>query len=124
MSDPLDVLVGMRIRLRRKMRGMTQEALARQLGISFQQIQKYEKGANRVSSSRMQMLSAALGVPVTYFFGETVAADGIMEEYAELRTECIDFAQSFLRIRDPATRYSILTLIECLADADRSHATR
>lgn len=68
MMHPVDVYVGQRIRQRRCLIGMTQQQLAEQVGIKFQQIQKYETGANRVSASRLWEISDALAVPVSYFF--------------------------------------------------------
>lgn len=68
MTHPVDVHVGKRIRHRRWLLGMTQQQLAEQVGIKFQQIQKYETGANRVSASRLWDISARLGVPVSFFF--------------------------------------------------------
>ncbi|UWQ77430.1 helix-turn-helix domain-containing protein [Leisingera sp. M658] len=74
MTHPVDVHVGKRIRHRRWLVGMTQQQLAEQVGIKFQQIQKYETGANRVSASRLWDISDALEVPVSFFF------DGLQEE--------------------------------------------
>lgn len=66
--NPIDIHVGSRIRLRRTMLGMSQEKLGESLGITFQQIQKYEKGTNRVGASRLQNISQILNVPVSFFF--------------------------------------------------------
>lgn len=71
--NPVDVHVGSRVRLRRTLLGMSQEKLAEALGLTFQQVQKYERGANRVSASRMYDLSRALGVPVSFFFDDMPA---------------------------------------------------
>ena len=68
MAHPVDTHVGKRVRHRRKLLGMTQQQLAKTVGIRFQQIQKYESGANRISASRLWDLSSALQVPVAYFF--------------------------------------------------------
>lgn len=68
--DVIDVYVGSRIRLQRKLNGISQTALAEGLGITFQQVQKYEKGTNRVGSSRLQAIANILGVPVSFFFEE------------------------------------------------------
>ncbi len=70
MAHPMDIHVGQRIRQRRWLVGMTQQALASKVGIKFQQIQKYETGANRVSASRIWEISKVLDVPVTYFFDD------------------------------------------------------
>ena len=69
--NPTDIYVGSRIRMRRKMLGLSQEKLGEKLGITFQQIQKYEKGTNRVGASRLQAMSDALEVPVAYFFPDS-----------------------------------------------------
>ena len=66
--DPVDVYVGQRLRQRRTLLGMSQEKLAQTFGVSFQQVQKYERGANRISASRLHLLTQILDVPVTYFF--------------------------------------------------------
>ena len=71
--NPIDVHVGNRIRLRRTLLGMSQERLAEQIGLTFQQVQKYERGTNRVSSSRLFDLSRVLDVPIRYFFEEMSA---------------------------------------------------
>lgn len=68
MRHPIDLFVGNRVRQRRRLIGMTQQALAEAVNIRFQQIQKYESGANRISASRLWELGKALGVPVTYFY--------------------------------------------------------
>ena len=76
MAHPVDLHVGKRIRQRRWLVGMTQQQLAEQVGIKFQQIQKYETGANRVSASRLWDISEAMEVPVNFFF------EGIEQEVA------------------------------------------
>src|SRR5207302_4770432 len=68
--DPVDVHVGGRIRTRRLLIGMNQETLAKALGLTFQQVQKYEGGANRVSASRLSQIAQVLGVPISYFFSD------------------------------------------------------
>src|ERR1043165_6109467 len=79
--NPIDVHVGSRVRLRRMMLGMSQEKLGERLGITFQQIQKYEKGSNRIGASRLQHIASVLTVPVSFFFENApgpanVAANG------------------------------------------------
>jgi transcriptional regulator with XRE-family HTH domain len=68
-SHPVDIEVGARIRQRRLLLGLNQETLARRLGLIFQQVQKYESGAKRISASRLSDVADILGVPITYFFG-------------------------------------------------------
>src|SRR6202007_2430523 len=86
-ADPVDVAVGGRIRLLRKLRGLSQQALAETAGVTFQQIQKYERGANRVSASMLSRIAGALGVQVAEMFGEAGAASGAVDEVAELLSE-------------------------------------
>ena len=74
--NPIDVHVGKRIRMRRLFLGMNQETLANALGLTFQQVQKYEGGANRVSASRLSAMADILGVPISYFFGDLQLGDG------------------------------------------------
>ena len=125
--NPIDVHVGSRIRLRRNMLGMSQEKLGESLGITFQQIQKYEKGTNRVGASRLQAISSILEVPVSFFFenapGE--AGQGFAEESSA--TYVVDFLSSteglrlnraFVRITDPKVRGKIIDLVRALADDD------
>ena len=65
---PVDIYVGARLRMRRKIAGLTQQGLAQELGITFQQVQKYERGVNRISASKLYEAAGALGVPIAYFF--------------------------------------------------------
>ena len=66
--NPIDIHVGSRVRLRRTMQGVSQEKLGEALGVTFQQVQKYEKGTNRIGASRMQQIAEVLKVPVSFFF--------------------------------------------------------
>lgn len=68
MAHPVDIFVGKKLRLRRKLLGLSQEAVANAVGVTFQQVQKYERGVNRISASRMAEFAEAMHVPVTYFF--------------------------------------------------------
>src|SRR4051795_11093845 len=84
--DPVDVHVGARIRTRRLLLGMNQETLANALGLTFQQVQKYEGGANRVSASRLAQVAEVLRVPVTYFFNDlALAGDAPSSDEADFR---------------------------------------
>src|SRR3954462_3839320 len=87
LADPVDVAVGARIRLLRKVRGLSQQALAQAAGVTFQQIQKYERGANRVSASMLTRIAKTLGVPVAEMFGENSASSGAVDEVAALLAE-------------------------------------
>src|SRR5215472_15311553 len=88
LADPVDIAVGARIRLLRKVRGMSQQALAEAAGVTFQQIQKYERGANRVSASMLSRIAGTLQAPVSEMFGEAnPAAASAIDEVAALLAE-------------------------------------
>jgi transcriptional regulator with XRE-family HTH domain len=120
--NPVDVHVGKRIRMRRMMLTKTQTDLAGTCGISFQQIQKYEKGTNRVSASRLQQFSKLLDVPVSFFF-EGLAANGakqknVPEDLAQqlLATrDGIELTKAFILIDDKSMRRSIVAMVEEIA---------
>lgn len=132
--NPIDVHVGSRIRLRRTMLGMSQEKLGEALGITFQQIQKYEKGTNRVGASRLQNISTILNVPVSFFF-EDAPADvaGGQSGMAEANSSnyVVDFLSSseglqlnraFVKIGDPKVRRKLVDLVKALAADSDSEA--
>ncbi|MEX4006475.1 helix-turn-helix domain-containing protein [Neoaquamicrobium sediminum] len=126
--NPIDIHVGGRIRLRRNMLGLSQEKLGESLGITFQQIQKYEKGTNRVGASRLQAIASILEVPVAFFFEDAPGgpgAGGLSEE--SQTTYVVDFLSSteglrlnraFVRISDPKVRTKIIDLVRALADEE------
>lgn len=123
--NPIDIHVGSRVRLRRNMLGLSQEKLGESLGITFQQIQKYEKGANRVGASRLQAIASILGVPVSFFFEEAPGADGSGFAEDDSSRYVVDFMNSleglqlnraFVRIADPKVRRKIVDLVRVLAD--------
>lgn len=122
--NPIDIHVGGRIRLRRNMLGMSQERLGESLGITFQQIQKYEKGTNRVGASRLQAISEILETPVAFFFEDAPggSADGLSEESQTTyvvdfltSTEGLQLNRAFVRITDPKVRRRIIDLVRTLA---------
>lgn len=125
--NPIDIHVGGRIRLRRNMLGMSQEKLGESLGITFQQIQKYEKGTNRVGASRLQAISSILNVPIAFFFegapgqdGEAVTgmAEAASSDYVVdfLNTsEGLQLNRSFVRIADARVRRRVIDLVKALA---------
>jgi transcriptional regulator with XRE-family HTH domain len=98
--DPIDVSVGARIRLARKTLGLSQQALAESVGITFQQVQKYERGANRVSASMLARIAHRLGAPVAEFFGTNDGARGLSDELAELLGEpgALDLLRAYARL--------------------------
>lgn len=122
---PVDVHVGTRIRLRRIQLNMSQDKLGESLGITFQQVQKYEKGTNRVGASRLQAIANVLQTSVSYFFdgapGSNSSAlmppeDGVMAFLATC--EGMKFVHSFTRIQDPKVRRKVVELIQALAAED------
>ncbi len=121
--DPIDVQVGSRIRVRRLLIGMNQETLAKALGLTFQQVQKYEGGANRVSASRLSQIADVLGVSISYFFSDLEAASTASPEELEARErmqrpEAIELIRSYYAIPDPRVREQFLDMVKALA---RSH---
>jgi transcriptional regulator with XRE-family HTH domain len=128
---PTDVHVGRRIRLRRRAEGLSQERLADGLGLTFQQVQKYERGANRVGSSRIYDLSRVLDVPITYFFDEmpTNVQDKSPSRLMGLATpptvdyepdpmakrETLELVRAYYRISEAAVRKRLFELIKSIA---------
>ncbi|AQX19173.1 helix-turn-helix domain-containing protein [Bartonella sp. WD16.2] len=126
--DPIDVYVGTRIRLRRNMLGLTQEKLGEQLGITFQQIQKYEKGTNRVGASRLQAIAEIMDVPVSYFFdkGITQSVEGFAESESNFMDFCsssegIQLMRAFTNILDAKVRRKIIDLAKALSEEDQKN---
>ena len=128
--NPIDVFVGSRVRLRRLMVGMSQEALADRLGVTFQQVQKYEKGTNRISASRLQAISDVFRVPPSFFFQDdesNAPMAGATHETGDVSTfvsskEGLDLNRAFLKIEDPSVRKSIIALATALSTASASAA--
>jgi transcriptional regulator with XRE-family HTH domain len=119
-ADPVDRHVGIRIRLRRKQLNMSQGQLAEALGVTFQQIQKYERAANRVSASKLWEIAQALESPVSYFYegldGETEAAEGpLSAQQLLLSREGVELVAAFRGIHSPQRRGLLLNLISELA---------
>jgi transcriptional regulator with XRE-family HTH domain len=126
--NPIDVHVGSRIRLRRNMLALSQEKLGEAIGLTFQQVQKYERGANRVGASRLHELSRVLDVPVSFFFDDTdpvrapAIPAGFAEEPAEgfdsdpmRRRETLDLVAAYYRIEDAGLRRRLFDLAKALA---------
>ena len=126
--NPVDAHVGARVRLRRTLLGMSQEELGGQLGLTFQQVQKYERGANRIGSSRLFDLARILEVPVGFFFddlAEEVAGDcapgpcdpvPMAPEVAAVRHETLELVRAYYRITDPLVRRRVYDLTRALGD--------
>ena len=127
--NPVDKYVGSRVRMRRIMLGMSQEKLGEALGLTFQQIQKYEKGTNRVGASRIQQISEILQVPVSFLFeggpstmaAATGAGEGTSPTYVSdflATSEGLALTRAFTRIADAKLRRSIVDLVEKIADQE------
>lgn len=122
--NPIDIHVGGRIRLRRNMLRLSQEKLGEKLGITFQQVQKYEKGANRVGASRLQAISEIMGVHVSFFFEDapgnttTKLAEDNDVDYLKFcsSSEGIQLMRAFAKISDPKVRRKILDLAKALVE--------
>lgn len=115
--DPIDVHVGARVRLRRTQIAMSQDKLARLIGISFQQLQKYENGANRISASRFVHLSRALGVPVSWFFEGIGNGNTPAEPDPTQTREAIELVRAYNSIQDPKLRRRAMSLIRAMGKA-------
>lgn len=135
--SPIDVHVGSRIRLRRTLLGMSQERLGEALGLTFQQVQKYERGVNRVGASRLFDLSRVLDVPISFFFDDMPdslttsfglqpgrRSGGSQESYEGFgddtlnRRETLELVRAYYRITDPAVRKRVFELIKSMGPAE------
>jgi transcriptional regulator with XRE-family HTH domain len=117
--DPVDVQVGAKLRLQRQFCRFSQGRVGDAIGLTFQQIQKYESGVNRISASRLQELSNFLGVPVSYFFDAGSATGDLQNGRASEFLSSADgwkLNRAYLGIKDPAIRAVILSLVETLAE--------
>jgi transcriptional regulator with XRE-family HTH domain len=128
--NPTDVHVGARVRLRRTLLGMSQEKLGEALGLTFQQVQKYERGANRIGASRLHQLSRVLDVPIAYFFEDVDATAGRVgglaeapEEYERdpmMKRETLELVRAYYRIPDANVRKRLFELTKALAKSSVS----
>ena len=138
-ASPIDVHVGARIRLRRTLMGMSQERLGEALGLTFQQVQKYERGVNRVGASRLFDLSRVLDVPISFFFDDmpeplagmhgtyqTTRATGGFSEHQDAfgsdemlnRRETLELVRAYYRINEPSVRKRVFDLIKSMGPTD------
>ena len=131
--NPVDVHVGGRIRELRTLRGLSQEKLGKAVGLTFQQIQKYERGANRIGSSRLFDLSRVLDVPVSFFFddmpaeiaesapgGDAAMTESSADSYATdplARRETLELVRAYYQIDEPSVRKRLFDLAKALASA-------
>jgi transcriptional regulator with XRE-family HTH domain len=128
--NPIDKHVGSRVRMRRMMVAMSQEKLGDALGLTFQQVQKYEKGTNRIGASRLQQISHILQVPVAFFFEGAPNVPGGTEENLDgapspayvsdflATSDGLALTKSFMRIKDQKLRRRIVDLVEQIAGED------
>jgi transcriptional regulator with XRE-family HTH domain len=114
-GNPIDLSVGSRIRKFRESRGMSQSQLGEKLGVTFQQVQKYEKGKNRVGASRLQMISTALGVPVEHLFTDVAGTSRKAAKPSAFDPQALRIAEAFARLKDKELRNSILDMVEAMA---------
>jgi transcriptional regulator with XRE-family HTH domain len=130
---PVDVHVGQRVKLRRTLMGMTQGKLGESIGLTFQQVQKYERGANRVSASKLWQLGNVLDVPVAFFFedmpqsvrdsfpgyeGETAESD-IPEEHLTLhRRQSLELVRTFSRLQAQVLRKRVIDMVRAIAESE------
>ncbi len=135
---PVDVYVGRRLRLKRTILGLSQESVGKQIGVTFQQIQKYERGINRMGASRLYDFARALGVQIAYFFDGY--GDYVIEEDSALamnepaatkfegekinNRETMEVMRAYYRIKNPAVRKRIVDLIKAMAAEDNDAADK
>jgi transcriptional regulator with XRE-family HTH domain len=126
--NPVDRHVGSRVRMRRMLIGMSQEKLGEALGITFQQIQKYEKGTNRIGASRLHQIARVLGVPIEFFY-EGAPQIGTVRGFAEAPSssyvadflttpEGLELAKAFIAIKDAKVRRRIVELAKALGQSE------
>jgi transcriptional regulator with XRE-family HTH domain len=125
--NPVDIHVGARIRRRRVLLGLSQEKLAHAIGLTFQQVQKYERGTNRVSASRLYQLAKVLGVPISFFFGDmspevsgkarglAEAADPFDDDLLAQRVT-LELVRAYHNIPEAATRRGVYKLVKAVAE--------
>jgi transcriptional regulator with XRE-family HTH domain len=125
--DPVDRHVGARVRMQRMLVGVSQEKLGGALGLTFQQVQKYEKGSNRISASRLQQIATMLDVPVSFFFEGVPTGEGSAASFGQpainahvsdfmASSEGVQLTKAFVRIKSAAVRRRVIDLVETLGE--------
>ena len=129
-QNPRDIYVGSRLRLRRALIGMSQEKLGNALEITFQQVQKYERGTNRISSSRLFQISRILDVSVSFFFDDMDTevikqTEGMVEINKQVlqvdklsRRETLEFVRAYYKITDPMVRKKIFEMVKAIGNSE------
>ena len=131
--NPIDIHVGARVRLRRNLLGLTLQTLAKAVGVAYQQLQKYERGVNRIGASRLFNLSRVLDVPISYFFedlspaaagggkrrtrGLSEAPAAVLEPDSLSKPETVELIRAYYRVTDPQLRKRFLDLLKALGKA-------
>ena len=125
-ANPIDAQVGNRVRIRRMLIGMSQEKLGDLLGLTFQQVQKYEKGVNRIGAGRLFEIARILGVPIDIFYdGVASSADTLASAAPPVMEfvssgEGLQLSLAFMKIKDPKVRKRVLDLVKSLADEEEA----
>ena len=123
MQNSVDVLVGKRVRMRRLELSLSQSELAEKIGVTFQQVQKYERGTNRISCSRLTQIASALDVKLAYFFGEDAWGNGRPAMLDGFDVERIPEGQrllsAFMSIKSQSTRARAIKLLESIANTSK-----
>lgn len=125
-ANPIDIQVGSRVRIRRMLIGMSQEKLGDLLGLTFQQVQKYEKGVNRIGAGRLFEIARILGVPIDFFYdGVASSADTLASAAPPVMEfvssgEGLQLSLAFMKIKDPKVRKRVLDLVKSLADEEEA----
>ena len=128
-ANPIDIQVGNRVRIRRMLIGMSQERLGDLLGLTFQQVQKYEKGVNRIGAGRLFEVSRILNVPIDFFYegvntqpgaGEPESAPPVMEFVSS--GEGLQLSLAFMKIKDAKVRKRMLDLVKSLAEEEEQRS--
>lgn len=122
MTHPIDILVGQRLKLRRTILGLSQTEVANTIDVTFQQIQKYERGANRISASTLYRFAIALGVSVSYFFEDapktsedaTTAENALFDPATMSTRETLEMVRAYYRIAIPDIRRRVFELVKSL----------
>ena len=136
--NPVDIHVGKRVRLRRTLLGISQEKLGKAINLTFQQVQKYERGTNRIGSSRLYQLSQVLNIPVSYFFDDLPIeitarkSPGLTDVKVAsflgdplVKRETLELVRAYYRITDPSVRKRVFELVKAVAkpaSGDKSSA--
>ena len=128
-ANPIDIQVGSRVRIRRMLIGMSQEKLGDHLGLTFQQVQKYEKGVNRIGAGRLFEISRILSVPIDFFYDGVGASEPGFAEAGSAPVmefvssgEGLQLSLAFMKIKDPKVRKRVLDLVKSLAEEGEANS--